>query len=297
MISAHRRRRRGVTLVEVLIVMALVAFVLLLAFLALPRSRETARLASCGRNLSQIGQVLAYYDTSVGHLPHIPAPGEKGVGPLAAALGQFGLGSLEDLDKGKSPAAGLQPGTISEHLVPGFLCPSDPYARISGFPAPVSYRANAGSKTDGRDGPFPLGATSKLADAEAAAGKDYIAAFAERLLGSGSHPFTPANDYQVVTGPVGTEPCPLGPPGSERRDAGSSWKQADWASSLYNHALTPNGLPSCVASDGLTARMGTSSGHDRRINVLMLGGSVRGFTPTVDPDVWRKFGAVSVKDR
>jgi prepilin-type processing-associated H-X9-DG protein len=100
-----------------------------------------------------------------------------------------------------------------------------------------------------------------------------------------------------VPGPVGAEDCPDAPDHSRRLDAGSSWESADWPSTLYNHAMTPNASPSCVASDGRTARMGASSNHANRVNVLMLGGSVRGFTPTVDPEVWKKFGGATMKER
>ncbi|MDB5349015.1 MAG: prepilin-type N-terminal cleavage/methylation protein [Planctomycetota bacterium] len=296
MIAARGDDRRGVTLVEVLIVMAVIFFVLLLALTALPRSRETARLASCGLNLSQIGKALAYYDGAVGHLPRVAPPGTNGPGPLGAVLGLFGLDDLKNLEKSGSPPSAVGRGAPSEHVVRGFLCPSDSNARNSTFPAPVNYRANTGSGTDGRDGPFAIGGAPKVAEAEAA-GKDFTAAFSERLVGSGPREFSPINDYQVVAGPLGQEPCPPDSPSARRRDAGSSWARADWTSSLYNHAMTPNASPSCIASDDLTARMGASSAHTLRVNVLMLGGSVRGFTPRVDPKVWRNFGPISVKER
>ena len=38
--------------------------------------------------------------------------------------------------------------------------------------------------------------------------------------------------------------------------------------------------------------MGASSGHANRVNVLMMDGSLRGVTPTIDPKVWQAMGTV-----
>jgi hypothetical protein len=62
---------------------------------------------------------------------------------------------------------------------------------------------------------------------------------------------------------------------------------------LYNHALTPNGRPSCIADDGRTAFMGASSGHVRGINLLRLDGSVTLTLPTIAPKVWRDLAAIT----
>jgi len=282
-------------------VVGIVGVVVLLILMALPRSRETARLATCEQNLMRIGQVLAYYDGATGHLPAIPAPGEAGRGPLSEILGQFGLGGLRDLDAldAKALASRAKAARVEsrEHFVAEFVCPSDPHARSGQFAAPVSYRANAGPGTDGSGGPFAFGHPARMAQAEAEAGTEFTAAFAERRIGSGRGGQDPANDYHRLPGPIDPAGCPTGPAETWRGDAGSSWVAADWTSTLYNHAMAPNAQPSCIAEDGRTARMGASSTHAGRVNVLMLGGSVRGFSPTVAPEVWRKFGGLTAKDR
>lgn len=266
-----------------------------MTLMAIPRSRETARLASCERNLSQIGKALAYYDGAVGHLPVVPRPGAGGTAPLPTMLDFFGIANFEDVSEDLKPGSG--PGfDLNPHRVSGLLCPSDRNVQGHHFAAPSNYRADAGSDTTGRDGPFAFGRVSSMNTAEAGAGRDFTAAFSERLIGSGRNPPSSANDYRAVVGPVG-ELCPPSPEDSWKTDAGSSWGSPGWVSTLYNHSMTPNESPSCVAIDGLTARMGASSGHARRVNVLMLGGSVKGFTPTVDPQVWRKFAGLTAEDR
>jgi prepilin-type processing-associated H-X9-DG protein len=291
--QSKKRSRRGVTLPEVLIVGAIVGLVVVVLLMAIPRSRETARLAGCNNNLAQIGRALAQFDGANGHLPVLPRDGKIGPGPLARLAEQFGFGYFEGNPTAKpSPLAGV----MVPRKVRGFLCAADPnVTRANSFAAPTSYRGNAGPGTDGQGGAFAFGKIVSNADAEAAAGTDYTAGFAERLIGSGDSEKAPANDYQLVKGPVDADGCPDGPADSWRGDAGSNWVFADWTSTLYNHAMRPNESPSCVAMDEKTARMGASSGHQNRVNVLMLGGGVRGFTKGVDREIWRKFGAVSRK--
>jgi len=296
-VAPHSHGRRGASLVEVLIVVVVVGLFGLVALMALPRGREDARLALCGRNLMQIGQALAWYDGAVGHLPMIPPAGEDGPGPLPTLLGQLGLGDLRSFDgTGKVPS-GTPTATPSASFVAGFVCPSDPNARPGPFPAPVSYRADAGPGADGQGGPFSFGRVTRIAEAEAGAGADFTSAFSERLAGSGTPPSLPAIDYMEVPGPVGVDSCPSGSPESWRVDAGSTWEKAGWTSTLFNHALRPNASPSCLAADGRTARMGASSGHARRVNVLMLGGSVRGVTPDIDPEIWKTLGTMESRGR
>ncbi len=290
-------RRRGVTLVEVVIVAVLLSFVLLCLLMLIPQSRENARLANCQSNLMRIGQVVAHYDANVGHLPATGAAGSNSPGPLATILGQFGLGDLSQVSPANKKWATKGATTATEHFVRDFVCPADPRAMRSKFPAPVSYRGNSGPGTAGQGGPFAFGQSTRIADAEASAGSDFTASFAERLVGSGSNASASVNNYLSQPGPIGSSPCPTGGSDVWLGNAGASWAVSDWQSSLYNHAMTPNEQPSCIAQDGKTARMGTSSGHAGRVNVLMLGGSVRGFSTTVDPDVWKKFAGVSPGDR
>ncbi len=291
-------RPRGVSLVEVLIVIAVVLVVSMMLAMAIPRSRENARLATCTNNLAKIGGSLALYDNAFTHLPSMPKPGERGPGPLSIVAAHSGFGDFGYGFALKSKSGPLFPGFPGGHPVEGFICPSDTFfSKKLRFLAPTSYRACTGPSTDGVGGVFPFGGTVSTEEVEKAAGKDFTAAFAERRFGSGSGPFSPANDYRLVPGPIGPDACPEGPAESWRGDAGSSWESADWTSTLYNHAMPPNGSPSCLATDGRSARMGASSNHANRVNVLMVGGSVRGFTTTVDREVWRKFGGVSVEDR
>jgi hypothetical protein len=210
---------------------------------------------------------------------------------MLEALGQPDFATMNDLSKGLPPAR-PRPG-LPQWRVAGLICPSDPGATSTLFPAPVSYRAATGSTEAGLDGAFALGRTHSIADVASGDGLAYTAAFSERLVGTGVPRTRALGNYAVVAGPInGTAPARV--PASEwRGDAGSSWRAADWTSTLYNHALAPGGSPSCLASDNRTARMGASSGHVEGAYVLLFDLSARPYAPRVDLQVWRSLANIN----
>src|SRR5262249_10794680 len=144
--------------------------------------------------------------------------------------------------------------------------------------------------TAGGNGPFAPGRPTTRLAVDAADGLAYTAAFSERLLGNGRPVESPVN-YTLVHGPIGEAGCGEPPASAWRGDAGSSWARADWVSTLYNHARPPGAARSCVAADGATAFMGTSSGHGGRVHVLMLDGSVKSYRTQVAPAIWQALGS------
>jgi type II secretory pathway pseudopilin PulG len=279
---------------DVIVIVAIVAVIALSAVMALPRRRETARLAACRKNLMQIGQALALYDRSAGHLPTIPELGSGADGPrdgpLKALLDELSLPDLADVAGVETPPPRHLNPPRGERRVPGFVCPSDPNATSAPFPASISYRATTGDAPDGRSGAFAPGRRVTLAMIEAADGLGYTAAFAERLVGNGRNAPDPGN-YALAPGPIAAQGCPSLDPSAWRGDAGSSWVASDWKSTLYNHVRPPGSFPSCLADDGCTACMGASSGHVPGVNVLIFDGSVRTMTPRIDLTIWREWAA------
>jgi prepilin-type N-terminal cleavage/methylation domain-containing protein len=292
---ARVARRRGMTAIEVVVVVAILAAVVLMLMMAIPRGREQARLAACQANLMPIGIALAIYDESQGHLPVVAASDDgavRGDGPLKALLTVLDVPDLREaaaLKEDRRPERrGVGPG---ERAVPGFSCASDPGVIAGLFAAPISYRAATGDAPDGRNGAFAPGRQIRLSAIEALDGTSFTAAFSERLVGTG-RPLPAPSNYAAVPGPLAATGCPTADPSSWRGDAGSSWVAADWRSTLYSHAMTPNATPSCIADDGRAAFMGASSGHVDGVNLLALDGSVRTITLRVDAKVWREWGAI-----
>jgi hypothetical protein len=296
------RQRRGLSLIEFLVIFTIFSLVLLVLLMVATRGREEARLVSCRMNLGQIGLALALYDQNYGSLPVVTelAPldseGPKGArspSPLRTLLDTFQLPDLTELRDPKTvPLA--RPGQVpGEMPVPGFVCPSDRNATGGWFAAPISYRAVTGDSPWAKNGAFAPGRTINLRGVEAADGLSFTAGFSERLVGDNQPGHAQLNKYQVVIGPLSPPGCPVNADsGSWRGDAGSSWRASDYRSTLYNHALPPNGQPSCLASDGKSAFMGASSGHTRGVNLLLLDGSVTLVRPSIDLRVWREFAKI-----
>jgi type II secretory pathway pseudopilin PulG len=301
--KARALSRAGYTAVDVLVVLLLIGIVFFFLLMAMPRGRESARLAGCQKNLAQIGLALGLYDQTQGCLPTIGEPAliepratSGSAGPLRILLETFGQTDFSALSPGEttSRAAGPAPGEIP---VPGFVCKSDANATSVLFRAPVSYRATTGDDPRGTSGAFAPGRRISLADVEKRDGTSFTAAFCERLVGDNIGGKIAAWNYAVVDGPLPPQGCTLASLEETRArwygDAGSSWWLAGYRSTLYNHALRPNAAISCMTARGEAAFMGTSSGHVKGVNLLVLDGSVRVVAPTIDPKVWRELAAVS----
>jgi prepilin-type N-terminal cleavage/methylation domain-containing protein len=298
-------RSRGVTFIEVVVVLAIVSIALLFLLMMMPRSREQSRLLSCQKNLGQIGKALAIYHRLEHQLPLFVAVAgidepthAKSPGPLRILLDTLQMPDLTALADLKTPAKALPGQVPGEIPVPGFVCGSDRNATTGLFRAPISYRATTGDSPAGDNGLFAPGRVIKITDVEATDGLSFTAAFSERLVGD-KEPNRPAvGNYRAVPGPLSGLGCPVDAGDSSwRGDAGSSWNWADYRSTIYNHALVPNQKPSCVAIDGQTAFMGASSGHVRGVNLLLLDGSVSLVTPAIDPKIWKEFARIGSPEK
>ncbi len=138
------RKRAGFTLVELLVVVAIIAMLVGLLVPATLRARESARRASCSNNQHQLGLAAMAYDTANGHLPGVV----NGLGPITsgttwqlswAAVLLPNLGR-QDVWNNWLAAMATAGGTALSPTVPQFICPSsDPQATS------LSYVGNCGS--------------------------------------------------------------------------------------------------------------------------------------------------------
>lgn len=282
-----RAPRPGVTIIELIVALGVVLIVLLGVLAWLPAAREQGRRTSCLRNLQQIGVGLALFDTVTGRLPRVPND-RAGTAPLPAILAQLGLTEFAAIDASAPRSAQTPIPPPAPRMMLDLICPADTAASTRGFVAPVSYRANTGETVHGGDGPFAPGRTLSLAQVNSADGTEFTIGFAERLVGTNSPTPDPAN-YTLVADQLASG---CGPSNDWHGDAGSDWSALGWVSTLYNHALRPNQSPSCIAADGHSARIGSSSAHPDGVHVLWLDGRAGPIRSSIDQAVWQSLATV-----
>jgi prepilin-type N-terminal cleavage/methylation domain-containing protein/prepilin-type processing-associated H-X9-DG protein len=161
---APTSRRRGFSLIELLMVVSIIAVLISMMLPAVLRAREAAQRAQCKNNLRQIGLALQNYHASYGLFP----PGVLGDngGPAAGQLLHTWLAQLLPfIDQGALYTgynyserfdAVVNASTVSR-FIPVYVCPSliDPGKPMT-F-APTMYAGNAGTMPGQNDGVlFPM---------------------------------------------------------------------------------------------------------------------------------------------
>ena len=108
-------RRPGLSLIEFVVIFAIVSLVLIVLLMAAARGREEARLVSCRMNLGRIGLALAAYDQNFRSLPVVTelvpldakaTNGAPSAGPLRTLLETFQLPDLTEFRDPKTASLG-----------------------------------------------------------------------------------------------------------------------------------------------------------------------------------------------
>jgi prepilin-type N-terminal cleavage/methylation domain-containing protein len=124
-------RNAGFTLLEALVVLAILAVSVGLLLPAVQRAREAAARASCANNLRQVGQAFHRYDRDHGRLPPgigylPPKAGQPFGNALFHLLPYLGQGDLYRVSyRWDDPRVYSQPVKV-------FVCPADPSAGAGG---------------------------------------------------------------------------------------------------------------------------------------------------------------------
>ena len=310
------RRIRGVTLVELLVVVAVISVLVSLLLPAVQAARESARRLACQNNLKQLGLALHNRQSAFGSFP--PGRGTPFPGTFSAHayLLPFCEGLVyREIKFGSPPitftlASGkVLDGTpnlaAASTVMPLFLCPSEPqgYGRVNGSKfAATNYAActgsgkvNHGSLTKA-DGVFYAGSETRFR--EILDGSSHTVAFSERQLGPGGpntdsefrHPRANMWEIADVSEPSPAA-CQMRSNGNWYVQRGEKWIMGNYGNTLYNHYYGPNAAAwDCMNIRQQSGLMSARSSHTGGVNATLCDGSVRFVSDSIDVAVWRGLG-------
>lgn len=289
-------RRRGVTLIEILVVISIIGVLAALLLPAVQSAREAARRLQCRNNLKNIGLAIHNHAEAIGKFPsggHGASSNSLFV-QILPYIEQNALYNLINLDL---PALRNENGTV-RMLVPGlYLCPSD--SRRGGVVA-INYAGNGGllvSKDSAdRDGGVFIG--RMLGPRDITDGLSQTVGVSEWIAGTlsetesnatkqsqyylaGHYPDRDADRPEFIRDCKG-----LADEGAAfvSDENGFLWTNGGFWKSLYNHVMTPNDR-SCYAMPAMIAAT-TSSRHHGGVNALFMDGSVRPVRDLINPRAW-----------
>jgi hypothetical protein len=320
--------RRALTLVELLVVLGIIAFLAALLLPAVQHSREAARRTACSNNLRQLGIALHSFESRNGQLPsYFDTDGWSLFGQMLPDLERGPLKEL--LIEARQQNAGKNLPKMREHpllaqRIPVLECPSDADSRlVFGGTSATSYAGNLGTGVllDGFNGAFQPTEVNfdkkyrsgPLHFADITDGTAHTAAFAEILVANGRQErgrviyntrlmyWTAAemdelcaacleNDYTRHPTPDGGYLVPHDP-----QTRGRPPVLGD-AGVVYTHSLLP-GSPSCYnGSQVLTGLFSAYSNHTAVVQMAFADGHLSAVSNLIDLRVWRAMGSRNGSD-
>jgi len=323
-----RRLRRAFTLVELVVVIAIIGILIALLLPAVQAAREAARRTQCTNNLKQIGLAMHNFHDShkefpcgwplkaCPNYPSIPSYLYRW-SPLAMItpyMEQYAVYEAMDLEMPlfghdgnySIYGYGVHPNNVVpvSQVVKPFLCPSDKERVIEAGFGPTNYKWCRGSGRNGgsnrsADGVFVFD-PQRFADI--LDGTSNTAMFSESLLGPGGSPGTPEpsgmltaqNAAEVIVllsggGPLSEANCSVvGSTAAMNR--GARWADSWVCYTSYDHWLPPNSqIPDCGYQSYVWHP--ARSRHPGGANLLLCDGSVRFISDTIDLQTWHGVGS------
>lgn len=327
-------RRTGITIIEVLVVISILALIAAILLPAVMHVREGQRRMVCQSQLKDLSLALAQFHAVHGKYPRALDGGPTNSKNLTSSFSpqayllpyldqvplynrvNFSLVTVEPLNPAISQGV-LAP--VSGKQISSFVCPSD--NRGSGILPGNSYRACLGigplygelpGRTDG--GAFIAGKNRRAADFLDGLGT--TVAFSERRLGSWESDYVPHDDiWYAGIDELGIQPplnemlqlCAMssGTPAEIYQYMGSLWLYGSFENTWYVHARRPN-EPAPACSSGIlgvpigprtsNAVVGASSRHRQGVNTAFMDGAVKFVSDEIDLDVWRALSTIRAKE-
>ena len=306
--------RRGLTIVEVLVVIGIIALLAAILLPAVQGSREAARKTHCRSNMKQMGLALHGYETTHGVFP---AAAINALSPHVFLLPHLERNDLYSQIEFEIPWTEPRPWVegIKMIEVPVFLCPSDSAVKAEPAGGGNNYAANWGTRQvdDAKrkgNGLFRVVQPSLddspacrcLRTSDVTDGLSQTAAMAEVLRYSeGSHQrkrvvyFELSRWYGQDETDEFIAECLSVPPSRRPNDWGFTrlWTMPGLGVTSYNHVASPNS-GNCLNMGSVLSGMYTpASEHAGGINLLLADGTVRFVSENIDRTLWRALGTTS----
>ena len=323
-----RRPRQGLTLIEVLVVIGIMVMLAAIAIPAALSAREQARRGVCATNLRQMTLACHAFASARGGFPGdgngTAVRGVQNPSLLSAQallLPHLDQAALFNTINGQVPLgpsmeAGGANFTATSMLLGTFVCPSDPWTHGRRL-APNSYRVNVGGYRirtlrvvglerrfevthDGAFAPYRLVRLGEFSD-----GTSNTLAISEKPVGSGpGRPYSAFRDWVQYIHADGVDSSDAWAAECARRstesardsrvslEQGGSWLPPGGVMTAFTPILPPNSpVPDCSQVEhGFAGAHVARSYHSGGVNASMADGSVRWFSSSIDPRVWRDLG-------
>lgn len=314
-----QRISAGLTLVEVLVVVAIISALVALLLPAIQSSRDASRRAACINNMRQIALAAHAHESALRRLPPGSVAKEYPDSPqtawtfyrwsalamLSPYLENTAAYNMLDLTKPLySITLGVTPENAagSQLVVPTFLCPGDHGTRVHPGFGPTNYAACAGSGVGGgtpedTDGVFYVNSRTRISEIQD--GTSHTVAFSESVLGvTGNSNRSVTEAYKFVfAAPLTESACNLPLSWNYQDPRGFAWVNGEYRCALYNHFLPPNASTHDCISNRVSGPPSAKyvpfgwraarSRHSGGVNVIMADGSAEFVQDGVDAAVWK----------
>ena len=289
--------RRGITIIELLVVFAVTAVLVALLLSALQTARESARRIECSHHMRQVSLAVANYETL-----HLAYP--EGIRFKMKILPQLGESAVFQL------VTDGDFDSIKKARILTYQCPSDGVGgRVHG--ANIAGCFGTGVLDYGFNGFFnwphaysPQWPTGWLRHSDIQNGHSNVVMLSEILIGVGDPDLILRTNYETPSdyglGELEVlasfcdkipEPPSLFGYSGVSNVRGTDWFDSSFGHGLYNHALGPN-RPSCMNHQHLaTGVFSAASNHPQGVNVGFADGRVVFTSNAVDLKFWRAIGS------